>query len=296
MVVVLYDQNRLEEAQQVCEDLLPMVSSASATEVISTVYLTLSRLQHLQGKQKSAERMLEKLLGILQLGNYERFVSMAVLEMTRQALRTGNWQRLDVVGDRFELAEWVQENLEGEAAMYSQSWERRGLAAVYWLMAHGRNAEAETLLRRLLAVVKGAGIKTRASIIEANLLVLTSKAATATEQSRKVDALITRYGLLNINRSVFDEAPGLAGLMNRLWSAGQLVLPDFYTGQRAQRFWRLGLILRTRMQRWGWEKNLVPTILRVKSFVAKKLEVPHQKLQRFQRFWADQFCCDTHPQ
>lgn len=230
MVVVLYDQNRLEEAQRVCEDLLPMVSSASATEVISTVYLTLSRLQHLQGKQKSAERMLEKLLGILQLGNYERFVSMAVLEMTRQALLTGNWQRLDVVVDRFELAAWVEESLEGEASMYSQSWERRGLAAVYWLMAHGRNAEAETLLRRLLAVVKGAGIKTRASIIEANLLVLTSKAATATEQSRKVDALITRYGLLNINRSVFDEAPGLAGLMNRLWSAGQLVLPDFYTG------------------------------------------------------------------
>ena len=158
MVVVLYDQNRLEEAQQVCEDLLPMVSSASATEVISTVYLTLSRLQHLQGKQKSAERMLEKLLGILQLGNYERFVSMAVLEMTRQALLTGNWQRLDVVVDRFELAAWVEENLEGEASMYSQSWERCGLAAVYWLMAHGRNAEAETLLRRLLAVVKGAGI------------------------------------------------------------------------------------------------------------------------------------------
>lgn len=228
MVVVLYDQNRLDDAQKVCEDLLPMVSSASATEVISTVYLTLSRLQHLQDKQKSAERMLEKLLGILQLGNYERFVSMAVLEMVRQALISGNWQRMEAVVERFGLAEWVETNLNDVAA-YSQSWERRGLAAVYWLIGRGRHVQAESLLRRLLVVVKKAGITTRASIIDANLLVLTSQLSAVREQAKRVGALVARYGLLNINRTVFDEAPGLAGLMNRLWASGQLVLPEFYT-------------------------------------------------------------------
>ncbi|MCG8392666.1 MAG: hypothetical protein MI745_06250, partial [Pseudomonadales bacterium] len=111
MVVVLYDQNRLEEARVLCEDLLPMVSSASATEVISTVYLTLSRLQHLQGNRKPSERMLEKLLSILQLGNYERFVSMAVLERARQAFVNADGARLEVVAERFALAGWVEENL-----------------------------------------------------------------------------------------------------------------------------------------------------------------------------------------
>ena len=229
MVVVLYDQNRLEEAQQLCEDLLPMVSSASATEVISTVYLTLSRLQHLQGKQKPSERMLEKLLGILQLGNYQRFVNMAVLEMMRQAFTTGHWARLDAVAERFDLAGWVADNATRTPATYSQSWERKGLAAAYWLIANGRLAEAEAVLQRLLAVVKAAGIMTRASIIEANLLVITGKGLSASEQAKRVDELITRYGLLNINRSVFDEAPGLASLMQRLWGSGALMLPDFYT-------------------------------------------------------------------
>ncbi|MBZ2188866.1 LuxR C-terminal-related transcriptional regulator [Alcanivorax sp. JB21] len=229
MVVVLYDQSRLTEAQQLCEDLLPMVSSASATEVISTVYLTLSRLQHLQGKHQPAERMLEKLLGILQLGNYERFVSMTVLEMVRQAFTAGHWARLDAVAERFDLAGWVADNGAHTPHTYSQSWERKGLAAAYWLIANGRLAEAEAVLQRLLAVVKTAGIKTRASIMEANLLVIASKQQPAAEQAKQVDALITRHGLLNINRSVFDEAPGLASLMNRLWRGGALMLPACYT-------------------------------------------------------------------
>ena len=229
MVVVLYDQNRLEEAQQLCEDLLPMVSSASATEVISTVYLTLSRLQHLQGKQKPSERMLEKLLGILQLGNYQRFVNMTVLEMVRQAFTAGCWSRLDAVAERFDLAGWVANNGTHTPATYSQSWERKGLAAAYWLIANGRLAEADAVLQRLLSVVKAAGIMTRASIVEANLLVITARGSSAGEQTKRVDELITRYGLLNINRSVFDEAPGLAALMKKLWSRGMLMLPEFYT-------------------------------------------------------------------
>ena len=61
------------------------------------------------------------------------------------------------------------------------------------------------------------------------VLVITGKGLSASEQAKRVDELITRYGLLNINRSVFDEAPGLASLMQGLWGSGALMLPDFYT-------------------------------------------------------------------
>src|SRR5690606_35333237 len=44
MVVALYEQNRLEAAEPLCEQLLARVSASSATEAIATVYLTLSRL------------------------------------------------------------------------------------------------------------------------------------------------------------------------------------------------------------------------------------------------------------
>lgn len=229
MVVVLYDQNRLEEARQLCEDLLPVVSSASATEVISTVYLTLSRLQHHQGSRKNSTRMLEKLHSILQLGNYERFVNGAVMEMVRQAYVNGEWARLESIAERFALSEWVETYLEAEGVPYSQSWERRGLAAVYWLMASGRSDDAKKALSLLRDVVNRAGIRNRGSIMEANLLVLAGKQSSDAEQVRGIETLISRHGLMNINRSVFDEAPGLGGLMSDLWRRGVLNLPQFYT-------------------------------------------------------------------
>ncbi len=229
MVVVLYDQNRLEEARQLCEDLLPLVSSASATEVIHTVYLILSRLQHHQGNRKNSLRMLDKLYSILLLGNYERFMSGAVLEMVRQAYVNGDWARLDAVAERFQLSQWVEGNLGQAPADYSQSWERRGLAAVYWLMASARHGEAEAALILLRDVINRAGIRSRGAIMEANLLVLAGKHGSDMEQLRGIETLISRHGLMNINRSVFDEAPGLGGLMSDLWRRGRLCLPDFYT-------------------------------------------------------------------
>ena len=65
--------------------------------------------------------------------------------------------------------------------------------------------------------------------MDANLLVLRSKTQEQDDQVRAVNMLITRYGLLNINQSVFDEAPGLRALMKTLWQDGALVLPEFYT-------------------------------------------------------------------
>lgn len=229
MVVVLYDQNRLDEAQKLCEDLLPVVSSASATEVISTVYLTLSRLQHHQGSRKSSTRMLEKLHSILQLGNYERFINEAVLEMVRQAYVNGDWTRLDDIAERFRLSEWVDENVDKVTANYSQSWERLGLAAVYWLLAAGRSDAANSALSLLRRVVNSAGIRSRGAIMDANLVVLAGRQSNDAELSRSIDALITRYGVMNINRSVFDGAPGLSALMSDLWRRGVLQLPSFYT-------------------------------------------------------------------
>ncbi|MQX52921.1 LuxR C-terminal-related transcriptional regulator [Alcanivorax sediminis] len=229
MVVVLYDQNRLEEARQLCEDLLPVVSSASATEVISTVYLTLSRLQHHQGNRKNSTRMLEKLQSILQLGNYQRFINEAVMEMMRQAYVNGEWARLDVIAERFRLKDWVDEYLNKNSADYSQSWERLGLAAVYWLMASGRNEDAHAALVLLRDVVNRAGIRSSGAIMEANLLVLAGRRSNDADMARRIEALISRYGVMNINRSVFDEAPGLSTLISDLWRRGVLELPEFYT-------------------------------------------------------------------
>ena len=85
MVVVLYEQNQLDEAQQLCDELMAMVNSSSATEAIATVYITLSRLLHRRQQHARASRLLDQLSCIQQLGNYARFVSQVAQESMRQA-------------------------------------------------------------------------------------------------------------------------------------------------------------------------------------------------------------------
>lgn len=96
-------------------------------------------------------------------------------------------------------------------------------------MASARHGEAEAALILLRDVINRAGIRSRGAIMEANLLVLAGKHGSDMEQLRGIETLISRHGLMNINRSVFDEAPGLGGLMSDLWRRGRLCLPDFYT-------------------------------------------------------------------
>lgn len=232
MVVVLYDQNRLEEARRLCEDLLPMVSTASATEVISTVYLTLARLHHHQGNRKQSDRILEKLLSILQLGNYRRFVSATVLEMMRQAYVEGSWAKMEVTAERFDLHGWIDRQRAATTPMpYSQCRERRGLTAVYWLLAQGRDEDATRLLVRLREMVSGAGVQSRAVVMDSMLALLQFRQVAPEKRGRDLDALIIRYGLPSFSRSLMDEVPGLEQQMSELWQAGILVLPESYVRQ-----------------------------------------------------------------
>ena len=108
MVVVLYEQNQLDEAQQLCDELMAMVNSSSATEAIATVYITLSRLLHRRQQHARASRLLDQLSCILQLGNYARFVSQVAQESMRQAWLGGKATAMDAVAQRFDLQARLQ--------------------------------------------------------------------------------------------------------------------------------------------------------------------------------------------
>ncbi len=83
--VVRYEQNRIPESLALLEQLVPVVNSSSATEIIVYNYLTLSRLLSLRQERTRASRLLSQLSRILQMGNYDRFVSQVVQEELLQA-------------------------------------------------------------------------------------------------------------------------------------------------------------------------------------------------------------------
>ncbi|UUY07831.1 LuxR C-terminal-related transcriptional regulator [Pseudomonas sp. J452] len=228
MVVALYEQNQLAAAQQLCEDLMAVVSSSSATETIATVHITLSRLLYRRQSDGRAGRLLEQLSRILQLGNYARFASQVAQESMRQAFLGGRPAALDALAQRLGIEERLAAGEWERARSYDECWERYGLAAVYWLVQRGAQPRACRILKVLAESLRRSEMKARTLVVEANLLVLSAPQLSKDEQLRALLQLVQHYGIVNINRSVFDEAPGFAEAVLGLLQSGQLDVPEKY--------------------------------------------------------------------
>lgn len=251
MVVALYEQNRLEAAEPLCEQLLARVSASSATEAIATVYLTLSRLLFRRQAHERASRLLEQLAGLLQLGQYTRFSSQLIQEQARQAWLSGRTALLESLVRRYRLDVALAEGSWERVREHDECWERRGLAVVYWLQARGQHGRAERVLRVLLEALRRGELRARQLIVEANLLTLLARQHNDAEQLSALVRLVEEYGLVTINRSVFDEAPGFGEGVFGLLDATGLDIPERYRqlfGEflaprpPAQRPWLAGLL------------------------------------------------------
>lgn len=229
MVVALYEQNQLAAAQQLCEDLMAMVTSSSATETIATVHITLARLLHRRQEPGRAARLLERLSRILQLGNYARFTSQAAQESMRQACLDARPAALDALAQKLGLESRLEAGEWERVRPYDECWERYGLAAVYWLTQRGAVPRACRILKVLAQSLQNSEMAARALVVEANLLVLEGTGQSGEQRTQALLQLVDRFGIVNINRSVFDEAPGFAEAVFDLLRSGQLQAPEAYS-------------------------------------------------------------------
>src|SRR5690606_10711316 len=79
------------------------------------------------------------------------------------------------------------------------------------------------------ASLKRYGAKARALVVEANLLVVQARLkGNDVGVTSRLWRLVKHYGLTNINRSTFDEAPGFARLLEQSLEALGQALPDSY--------------------------------------------------------------------
>lgn len=229
VAVIHYEQNQLTAAQQLCEELIPVVGVSCATEVIASVYLTLARILSLRGLQSRSSRLIDQLSRILSLGNYDRFISQVAEESLRQALSNGqNAEQMDNLAQQYKLPQQWSEGLWQAPRPYDERWERYGLATAYWLMAKRDWDEADKVLAVLAQVLNQNAMKARALVMEANRIMIEAAQGNDNLALQQLSTLIDHHDLTTINRRVFDEAPGLGGFMARAHRLSGLALPSFY--------------------------------------------------------------------
>lgn len=227
MVVVEYEQNKLQSAKDLCETLLPHLSHACVTEVIATVYLHYSRLLFLDRDCRKANRVLEQLNSILVLGDYPRFTSHYVQESVRQAYIKGDETRLHKLGDQYQLndVDVPSVNLDGR---YQESADRLLLSQVYTLIARKRFDEAESILVPLVEILDGLDMVSRCLIAKANLVVVHHARGNVHRAIDGLNELVDEYGLMGFSRNIFDETPNLNHVFLLAQKQGDLDLPDLF--------------------------------------------------------------------
>ncbi|HEX4869855.1 MAG TPA: LuxR C-terminal-related transcriptional regulator [Moraxellaceae bacterium] len=228
IAVVRYEQNAMDEAQRLCEEVLPQVNTACATELLAATYLTLSRLLSHKGERRRAQRLTTQLHRILQLGNYDRFVGQLACEEMLQAIAWGAPEDIAVVARLHQLEERLARGSWREARPYEEGWESYGLATALYLGSRNRLREAGQVLDMLSLSSRRAGVLLRALVIDANRAVLLQQCGDTPAAMELLRQLVREHGLLTFNRRVFDEAPGTAALMLQAHQHFQLNLPDLY--------------------------------------------------------------------
>lgn len=228
LAVVRYEQNRAQEAQHMCEELIPVVSSACATEVIVSVYLILSRMLHSAGHSARSARLLSHLDRLLHLGNYDRFVSQMAFEEMRQAFADKDNERMQRLAAGYQLEARLLSGHWQQPQAYDQSWEYYGLTSALWLRQKNRLSEAAHVLEVLSTSLRQCGCLGRAAIAEANLIVVRQLQGNENSGLQLLRHLLRECGLASLNRRAFDEAPGLAALLARTQRHNTLSLPAIY--------------------------------------------------------------------
>ena len=84
------------------------------------------------------------------------------------------------------------------------------------------------------AALQRSEMRARRLIVEANQLVLSATTQSKAQQLEALSHLVEAHGIVNINRSVFDEAPGFAAGVLSLVQAGLLAVPDKYREHYAE--------------------------------------------------------------
>lgn len=226
--VVRYELNRTQESLALLEQLVPVVSSSSATEIIVYNYITLSRLLNLRQERTRASRLLSQLSRILQMGNYDRFVSQVVHEELLQAHARNDLDAMNRIAETHQLESRLASGTWRRTRAYDEAWERYGMATALWLSSQQRHEEAERILDVVLTALRKSGANSRAVVVEANLVLTRHLMGDDNVALHRLKRLIDQYSVACINRSVFDEAPGLGRFLRRCHDVGNLPLPPMY--------------------------------------------------------------------
>lgn len=194
---VHYHHNRLQQAEALCSEVLPLVSIAPTLENLTVAHVVAARLKCAAGKQGDALRLLDYLHSVLESSNCQRLLSRVCFEKVRIHLLQDQPARALAV-----LAEFGQDER-------AEPWEEFALSQVALLIHRGSFDAAAVHLQRLSERAEAAGDIYGQIRLEASLATCNWQARDEESAFRWINHALMLTENRGFSRAVFDDVFGL---------------------------------------------------------------------------------------
>ena len=220
-----YEENRFDEAEALCTEVLPLLSVQSTVENVVTAYVTLSRIKASNGRHGEAFQLLDYLHSMLESGAHARFLAQVCAEKIRLLLSQDNLQRARAVALEFGLQRRARSGEWRRSRSYDEAWERCGSGYAALLIKQRQHEEARAILLVLRDSAHEAGYVYREAPLEAALACCywhSGDIESAFDELNRGFDLTRGHGF---TRGVFDEAPSLIQIVSAALASGRLRAP-----------------------------------------------------------------------
>lgn len=220
-----YEENRLEEAEALCTEVLPLLCVQSTVENVVTAYVTLSRIKAGNGRHGEAFQLLDYLHSMLESGSHARFLAQVCAEKIGLLLSQDNLQRARAVALEFGLQRRARSGEWRRSRSYDEAWERFGSGYAALLIKQRQYEEARAILLVLRDSAHEVGYVFREAPLEAALACCYWHSG---DIESAFDCLNRGFGLTRghgFTRGVFDEAPAMIQIISAALASGRLCAP-----------------------------------------------------------------------
>lgn len=220
-----YEENRLDEAQALCTEVLPLLCVQSTVENVVTAYVTLSRIKAINGRHAEAFQLLDYLHSMLESGSHARFLAQVCAEKIRLLLSQENLQRARAVALEFGLQRRARSGEWRRPRPYDEAWERFGSGYAALLIKQRQYDEARSILFVLRDSAHEVGYVYREAPLEAALACgywHCGDIESAFDSLNRGFTLTRGHGF---TRGVFDEAPATVQVISAALAGGRLCAP-----------------------------------------------------------------------
>lgn len=201
---VHYHHNRLQQAEALCTELLPLVSMAPTLENLSVAYVVAARLKCASAKYCDALRLLDYLHSVLESSNCQRLLARVCFEKVRLWLLQDQPLRALKV-----LADCGQSFRLDDAHPSEEPWEEFALSRVAILIHRGAFDTAAGLLQQLCERAEAAGDVYGRVRLEATLATCSWHTHDGERAFSWINHALTLTENRGFSRAVYDDVSGL---------------------------------------------------------------------------------------